>query len=55
MENNDELQKDFFLFLALPGLALLFPSIVGGGLLRKPMKSPLNGVEEIPLAQNRNL
>ena len=46
MPNNRKLQKDFFYFFALRRLALLFASTTGGGLLRKPIESPLNRVSE---------
>ena len=52
MQNNHEMQKIVCSFLVFRGLALLFHlycagEVRGGDLLRKPMKSPLNGVAEI--------
>ena len=43
-----------FLFsvLAFADLHYCFASTTGGGLLRKPMKSPLNGVAEIAKPTN---
>ena len=33
----------------------VFASIMGGGLFHKTMNTPLNGVAEIPLANNSNI
>ena len=43
---NYKLQKDFFEFLALRTLTLLFASTTGDGLSRKPVNLPVNGVVE---------
>ena len=57
MQNKYLLKKNIISVLDLRGLALRFrlyrkwrgfASTAGGGLLRKPMNQPLNGVAEIP-------
>ena len=42
-------KKEFcFSFKSFADLHYVFASTTGGGLLRKPMNQPLNGVAEIP-------
>ena len=51
MQNKYLLKKDFILVLSLAQTHTTFSSLphtTGGGLLRKPMNQPLNGVAEIP-------
>ena len=46
MQNKYELKNNFTKSFADPHY--VFASTTGGGLLRKPMNQPLNGVGEIP-------
>ena len=47
MQNNYELQYIFFSFQPCVDLHYFFASTTGGGLLRRPMNPPLNGVAEV--------
>ena len=57
MQNKYLLKKEFYFIFKFffRGLALRFHLDQGGGLLRKPMNQPLNGVAEIPQAHAQNL
>ena len=49
------LKKSYFSFKYFADSHYIFASTTGGGLLRKPMNQPLNGVAEILQAHARNL
>ena len=56
MQNEYLLKKEFyFSFKSFANSHYGFASTAGGGLLRKPMNQPLNGVAEISQAHARNL
>ena len=56
MQNKYLLKKEFYFSLKSFGDShYVFASTTGGGLLRKPMIQPLNGVVEIPQTHARNL
>ena len=49
MQSKYELKKNYILVLRILRTYTTFsPVTTGGGLLRKPMNQPLNGVAEIP-------